>query len=236
MIIPYCIFAQGKLIAPALILLRSTMPHYIILHHVYIKNSIYKIMKYTLPQLIYDYDVLEPYIDAKTMEIHYSKHHQAYLDKLNATLEKYPQISYENPSDLLRHLSRLELEEADRIAIKNNGGGFINHKLFWEIMGPKKEPNTKLIGEITTDFGSIDEFKKIFTDASVKHFGSGWTWLARDKNGKLKIYSLPNQDSPLLLGEEPIITLDLWEHAYYLKYQNRRAEYVQNWWNVLKLI
>ncbi|HBB03075.1 MAG: Superoxide dismutase, superoxide dismutase, Fe-Mn family [Candidatus Peregrinibacteria bacterium GW2011_GWF2_38_29] len=192
--------------------------------------------KYTLAPLPYSYDALEPYIDAQTMQIHHDKHHQAYLDKFNTMLEKYPQITFENPDDVLKNIKNLPVDETDRASLKNNGGGFVNHNLFWQIMGPQKTPDAKLIEEITREFGSVDTFKKLFTDVSVKHFGSGWTWLTRDANNKLKVYSLPNQDSPLSLNETPIITLDLWEHAYYLKYQNRRPEYIDNFWNALKLI
>lgn len=193
-------------------------------------------MKFELSKLPYSFSALEPYIDEQTMQIHHDKHHQAYLDKFNVLLEKYPQIAYENAEDVLKNLKSLSVEEADRQAIKNQGGGFVNHNLFWQIMSPKKSPDKKLIEDLTHEFGSVDAFKKLFTETSVKHFGSGWTWLARDASNKLKVYSLPNQDSPLSLGETPIITLDLWEHAYYLKYQNRRPEYIENWWNVLKLI
>lgn len=192
-------------------------------------------MQKLLP-LPYEYNALEPYIDARTMEVHYSKHHQTYVDKLNGILEKYPTLQEKPAEELLKDLASLEVDEKDRTAIRNFGGGHANHVLFWNIIGPKKEIDEKLVEEIKTTFGSLEEFKKIFTEKSATHFGSGWAWLARNNAGELKIYSLPNQDSPLSLGHTPIITLDLWEHAYYLKYQNRRAEYIENWWNVLKLI
>ena len=202
--------------------------------------------KYTLPPLPYSYDALEPYIDAKTMEIHHTKHHQAYIDKLNAALEKYPKLFEKSAEELVASLNSLEVDDATRLAIRNHGGGVVNHNFFWQIMGhvspkahrggPKKEIDEKLVEEIKTTFGSIDEFKKQFSDVALKHFGSGWAWLVHDRDGKLQIYSTANQESPLTLGHTPLITIDIWEHAYYLKYQNRRAEYIENWWNVLKLI
>lgn len=193
-------------------------------------------MKHELPKLAYSYDALLPYIDAKTMEIHHTRHHQAYIDKLNVVLEKYPNLTGKSLEGMMRGLAGLSMEEADKIIFKNNGGGHLNHSLFWQIMGPKKENDEKLRSEILAAFGSVDEFKKQFTAAAVGHFASGWAWLARDESGKLQIYSLANQDSPYLKNHLPIIGLDIWEHAYYLKYQNRRAEYIENWWNVLKLI
>ena len=198
-------------------------------------------MKYELPKLSYSYDALEPYIDAKTMEIHHSKHHLAYVDKLNNILEKYQDLADNKLEDLIANLHDLPMTEEDKKLLKNNGGGHLNHSLFWQIMGPKKEIDQVLVEEIKKTFSSVEEFKKIFSDAAAKHFGSGWAWLVRDENGKLKVYSLPNQDSPLthpphLSGHAPIFCLDVWEHAYYLKYQNRRAEYTENWWNVLRLL
>ncbi|KKS46618.1 superoxide dismutase [Candidatus Azambacteria bacterium RIFOXYD1_FULL_42_11] len=193
-------------------------------------------MKYELPKLEYGYDSLEPYIDAKTMEIHHTKHHQGYIDKLDAVLEKYPTIADKRLGDLIKELPTLAIDETDKTVLKNNGGGHLNHSLFWQIMSPQKNIDTTLAEEITKTFNSTDEFKKLFSDTTTKHFGSGWAWLVRDEGGALKVYSLPNQDSPLALGHTPIFGLDIWEHAYYLKYQNRRAEYVDNWWNVLKLL
>ncbi|MBI4010405.1 MAG: superoxide dismutase, partial [Candidatus Aenigmarchaeota archaeon] len=189
----------------------------------------------------YSYDALEPCIDSKTMEIHHVKHHQGYIDKLNTVLEKYPDLLQRKLEDLAGDLHNLPMSEEDKKILKNNGGGHLNHSLFWQIMGPSKEINGALVEEIKKEFGSVKEFKTIFSQAAVSHFGSGWAWLVRDDSGKLKIYSLPNQDSPLmhpphLNGHTPIICLDVWEHAYYLKYQNRRQEYVENWWKVLKLI
>ncbi|GBD33961.1 Superoxide dismutase [Mn] [bacterium HR34] len=193
-------------------------------------------MKYTLPQLPYSYDALEPYIDATTMEIHHTKHHQAYIDKVNPILTKYPEFENKTLEEILRDLNNLNIDEKDKIIIRNHGGGTINHNLFWQIMGPQKEVDENLKKEVEETFGGVEEFKKIFSETALNHFGSGWAWLVKDENGKLKVYSLPNQDSPYLLGHIPIIGLDVWEHAYYLQYQNRRAEYIQNWWNVLKLL
>lgn len=192
--------------------------------------------KFELPKLDYSYEALEPYIDAKTMELHHSKHHQTYLDKFNAVLEKYPDLEYGSAEDILKNLELLSVGAEDKMVIKNHGGGYVNHALFWKIMGPKKEIDQNLVENIDNEFGSVDDFRGLFSKMATAHFGSGWTWLVRDESGKLKAYSLPNQDSPLSLGHEPIFAIDLWEHSYYLKYQNRRAEYIENWWNVLKLI
>ena len=193
-------------------------------------------MKHELPQLPYSYDALEPSIDAKTMEVHHGKHHLAYTDKMNAVLEKYPVLAKENPEDLIRKLNELDMDEQDRTMLKNHGGGYINHNLFWKILGPKKEVDQSLLNDVTKTFGSCDMFKQEFGKAALSHFGSGWAWLVRDDTGALKIYSLPNQDSPLTKGHTPLIALDVWEHAYYLKYQNRRQEYIENWWHVLRLL
>lgn len=194
-------------------------------------------MKYSLPQLDYPYDALEPSIDAKTMEIHHSKHHQAYITNLNTVLEKYPEYADEKLEDLLGKLDTLKFkEEKDKNMLKNNAGGHLNHSLFWTLMGKQKEIDKKLVEEIAKRWGSVDEFQKLFSQTGLGQFGSGWAWLVRDTDGKLVVYSLPNQDSPYLRGHTPVIGLDVWEHAYYLKYQNRRAEYIENWWNVLKLI
>ncbi len=193
-------------------------------------------MSYTLPPLPYDFNALEPYIDAKTMEIHYTKHHQTYLDKFNKALEKYPELAGKPAEDIIKNINDLKIDEKDCLAIKNNGGGFINHNFFWQMMAPQKQIDGKLVDEINQSFGSIEDFKKQFTDAAVNRFGSGWVWLVRHNGGKLEICSTANQDSPLSLGHTPLIALDVWEHAYYLKYQNKRADYIEAWWNVLKLI
>ena len=193
-------------------------------------------MKHALPKLPYAYDALEPYIDAKTMELHHTKHHQAYIDKLNATLEKYPDLQEKSVEDLLLGWEKLSIDEKDKNMIRNHGGGHANHSLFWQIMGPKKEIDEKLVADIESTFGSVEEFKKLFGQIAASQFGSGWAWLARDENGKLHLHGMPNQDLPLLHGHTPILGLDVWEHAYYLKYQNKRPAYIDAWWNVLKLI
>jgi len=191
---------------------------------------------FELPKLNYEYNALEPFIDATTMEIHHSKHHQAYITNFNAVLEKYPALQNLSSEEIVKNLNGIEVTEEDRKKIKNHGGGFINHSLFWEIMGPEKQINEQLLADINTEFTSLEKFKADFTQSAIGQFGSGWAWLVYDENGKLKIYSLPNQDSPLTIGHKPMICLDVWEHAYYLKYQNRRVDYINNWWNVLKLI
>ncbi len=193
-------------------------------------------MKYTQKPLPYAFDALEPYIDAKTMEVHYGKHHAAYINNVNALMEKYPDLLEKSVDSLLSNLSRTPFDEKDKQAFINNAGGAVNHSLYWDIMGPKKEIDEVLSDELKKEFGSIDEFKKIFTQTAISRFGSGWAWLVRNTENKLEIYSLPNQDSPKSKGHTPIIGLDVWEHAYYLKYQNRRAEYIEAWWNILKLI
>lgn len=193
-------------------------------------------MTFELPKLAYAYDALEPFIDAKTMEVHHGKHHQTYTDNFNAVIAKYPELADKSAEEILKNLNSLQVDEKDRTAIKNQGGGYLNHKIFWEIMSPQKEVDQSLKDEIERTFGSLEEFKKLFTEVATKQFGSGWAWLVRDENGSLKIYSLPNQDSPLTLGHTPIFCLDVWKHAYYLKYQNRRAEYIVNWLNVLKFL
>lgn len=191
---------------------------------------------YQLPHLAYPYDALEPYFDRQTMEIHHQKHHQTYLNNLNQVLEKYPQLAQRKLEDLLRTPPASTIDPKDLTFFKNNAGGYLNHNLFWQILGPQKETDANLVAEIEKAFSSVDEFKKIFAQAAISHFGSGWAWLVRTSEGNLKVYSLPNQDTPYQNNDTPLITLDLWEHAYYLKYQNRRAEYVENWWDVLKLL
>jgi len=192
-------------------------------------------MSHTLPQLSYSYDALEPHIDAQTMEIHHSKHHQAYVDKLNTAFEKYPELQEKKLEDLMRELEGLSIDEKDKTAIRNNGGGHLNHSLFWEIMGPEKQVDENLVKDIESTFGSVNEFKKLFSEAALTRFGSGWAWLVRNSD-KLEVYSTANQDSPYLQGHAPVIGLDVWEHAYYLKYKNKRPDYIDAWWNVLKLI
>ncbi|OGE88429.1 MAG: superoxide dismutase [Candidatus Doudnabacteria bacterium RIFCSPLOWO2_02_FULL_49_13] len=194
-------------------------------------------MKHELPKLNYGYDALEPHIDAKTMEIHYTKHHQAYVDKLNAAVEKYPDLVGRPLDELLLNLSTLKVDEADRTAIRNHGGGHFNHSLFWKYLDPANQKDELLVKEITSTFGSVDEFKKQFTDSATKLFGSGWTWLVRNgQTSKLEIKNLGMQDAPIMTGLQPLLGLDVWEHAYYLKYQNKRTDYIAAWWSVLKLI
>ena len=194
-------------------------------------------MKHELPKLSYSYDALEPFIDAKTMELHHTKHHQTYVDKLNAALEKYPDLMGRPVEELLMNLASLKVDDVDRLAIRNHGGGHYNHSLFWKYLDPANKKDELVVKEISSTFGSTEEFKKQFTDSATKLFGSGWTWLVRNgSNSKLEIKNMGMQDSPLMSGLEPILGLDVWEHAYYLKYQNRRPEYIENWWKILKLI
>lgn len=193
-------------------------------------------MKHQLPKLTYEYNALEPHIDAKTMEIHYTKHHQAYIDKLNALLDKHTQLQNKPLEKLMTDIDTLGLAENDKLVLRNHGGGHLNHTFFWSIMGPTKKVDEDLVSRITKTFGSLDTFKEEFSNAAINRFGSGWAWLVEDDTQTLKVYSTPNQDSPYLQGHTPLIGLDVWEHAYYLTYQNRRAEYVKSWWNVLTLI
>jgi len=188
---------------------------------------------FKLPPLPYSYDALEPYIDAETMKLHHDKHHGAYVAKLNDAVNKYPELKDKSLEYLLTHLNSLPSDI--RETVRNNGGGHYNHSLFWIIMGKNKggEPKGKLKEDIIKTFGSFENFKKEFNTAALDRFGSGWAWLIKDNNGKLKIISTANQDSPIMEGIQPIMGLDVWEHAYYLKYQNRRADYIKNWWNVV---
>ena len=189
-------------------------------------------MAFTLPPLPYANDALEPHIDAKTMEIHHTKHHQAYVNNLNAAIEKAPELAKKSLDDLMRGINAVP--ESVRTAVRNNGGGHWNHSLFWQLMGPGKggEPTGKLADAIKSSFGDFGKFKEQFAAAGAGRFGSGWAWLITD-GGKLSITSTPNQDNPLMDGKTPILGLDVWEHAYYLKYQNRRPDYIGAWWNVV---
>jgi len=189
-------------------------------------------MAYTLPALPYAFDALEPHIDAKTMEIHHGKHHQAYVTNLNAALEKAPELASVSLDDLLRDLSAVP--ESIRTAVRNNGGGHWNHSLFWTLMTPNGggEPTGDVSAAITKAFGDFASFREKFQAASMGRFGSGWAWLVSDM-GALSIVSTPNQDNPIMEGKTAILGLDVWEHAYYLHYQNRRADYVGAWWNVV---
>lgn len=190
-------------------------------------------MSFQLPPLPYVYDALEPSIDAKTMEIHYTKHHATYLTNLNNALEKAPQLANMTIEQLLTDLAKVP--EEIRAAVKNNGGGYYNHNLYWSIMGPNcgGEPVGKLAAAIKQAFASFSGLKEQVEKAGLTRFGSGWAWLSRRADGSLLIHSTANQDSPISEGLFPVIGVDVWEHAYYLKYQNRRAEYLSNWWNVV---
>lgn len=190
-------------------------------------------MAYTLPSLPYAFDALEPYIDARTMEIHSTKHHAAYVNNLNAALEGLDALASRSIEDLLRNIN--DVPEAKRQAVINNGGGHANHALFWEIMGKGKggEPKGAIGDAIAKEFGSFAAFKETFSNAAKTRFGSGWAWLWLDNDGRLHVSSQPNQDSVYMLGHTPILGLDVWEHAYYLLYQNRRPDYVEAWWNVV---
>jgi superoxide dismutase, Fe-Mn family len=189
-------------------------------------------MAIEVPALPYAYEALEPYIDSQTMHLHHDKHHQAYVDNFKAALEKAPELKDKNPEDILRNISAVP--EAVRTAVQNNGGGHVNHSMFWAIMGPNAggAPTGAIGDAITKTFGDFAQFQEKFNDAGVKRFGSGWAWLIQGKSG-LEIISTANQDSPLMQGQYPIMGNDVWEHAYYLKYQNRRAEYLKAWWNVV---
>jgi superoxide dismutase, Fe-Mn family len=189
-------------------------------------------MAHAVPPLPYDYNALEPHIDEQTMRIHHDKHHAAYVNNLNTALEKHPGLQSKSVEDLVRGINTVP--EDIRTAVRNNGGGHLNHTMFWEIMGPGKggEPKGGVAEAITSTFGDFEKFKTQMNDAGVKRFGSGWAWLI-DAGGKLVIESSANQDSPLMEGKKVILGIDVWEHAYYLKYQNRRPDYLAAWWNVI---
>ena len=189
-------------------------------------------MAFTLPPLPYDFAALEPHIDARTMEIHHGKHHQTYVNNLNAAIEKAPELAGKSLDDLMRGVN--SLPEAVRTPIRNNGGGHWNHSMFWQIMAPKAggEPGGNLGAAIKSAFGDFAKFREQFSAAGVGRFGSGWAWLI-NSGGKLSITSTPNQDNPLMEGQKAVMGLDVWEHAYYLKYQNRRPDYISAWWNVV---
>ena len=188
-------------------------------------------MAYELPKLPYDYAALEPHIDEATMKLHHDKHHQGYVNNLNAAIEKHPELASHSAEDLVRNLNTIP--EDIRTAVRNNGGGHVNHSMFWAIMKPKGggAPTGAIAEQITKDFGSFDDFKTAFNGTAAKQFGSGWGWLVWD--GKLKIVTTANQDNPLTNGHFPILGNDVWEHAYYLKYQNKRADYLAAWWNTV---
>jgi Fe-Mn family superoxide dismutase len=191
-------------------------------------------MPFTLPPLPYPTDALEPYIDKTTMEIHHGKHHGGYVANLNKALESAPQLAGKTIEELLANNCAI-VPESIRTAVRNNGGGHINHSMFWQIMAPKAggNPQGKIAEAINSTFGSFDQFKEKFTSTATARFGSGWAWLVKDASGKLDLLSTPNQDSPVMEGKFPVMGLDVWEHAYYLKYQNRRPDYISAWWNVV---
>lgn len=189
-------------------------------------------MAYTLPALPYAFNALEPHIDARTMEIHHGKHHQAYVTNLNAALDKHPELHGKSIEDLLKSIT--SVPDDIRQAVVNNGGGHANHTMFWEIMGPGGggAPTGAIADAINSSFGSLDKLKEEFKKAAIGRFGSGWAWVI-DNGGKLVVESTPNQDSPLMSGKKIVFGIDVWEHAYYLHYQNRRPDYVDAWWNVV---
>jgi len=190
-------------------------------------------MAFELPPLPYDYNALEPYIDTQTMQLHHDKHHQAYVTNANNALQGYDQFASMSVDDLLRKIN--QVPESIRTALRNNAGGHSNHTMFWNIMKPNGggQPGGDLANAIQQAFGSFDAFKTAFNDAGTKRFGSGWAWLVLDSSGKLQVISTANQDSPLMDGLYPVMGNDVWEHAYYLKYQNRRPDYLNAWWNVV---
>lgn len=190
-------------------------------------------MAFELPPLPYAYDALEPYIDTMTMQVHHDKHHAAYVNNLNGAIEKHPELAGKPVEDLLRDLA--SVPEDIRMVVRNHGGGTWNHTMFWQIMAPKAggSPRGALADAISAAFGGFDAFKAEFEKAANGRFGSGWAWLVKKSDGGLSIVSTANQDNPVSDGLKPLMGIDVWEHAYYLKYQNRRAEYVTNWWNVV---
>lgn len=190
-------------------------------------------MAHVLPALPYANDALEPHIDAQTMEIHHDRHHNTYVTNLNKALESAPELADKSVEALIADLN--SVPESIRTAVRNNGGGHANHSLFWEVIGPNAggAPKGALAAAIDSELGGFEKFKETFTAAATTRFGSGWAWLALGKDGKLKVYSLPNQDSPIMEGDTPLLGLDVWEHAYYLKYQNKRPDYIGAFWNVV---
>jgi Fe-Mn family superoxide dismutase len=190
-------------------------------------------MAFELPPLPYNYDALEPYIDTQTMQLHHDMHHQTYVTKLNSAVEKYSDLQSKSPDELIRDLN--SIPDDVRTTVRNNGGGHVNHTMFWQIMAPNAggEPTGAIAEVITDNFGDFETFKQRFNDAGANQFGSGWVWLVRSSDGKFEVTSTPNQDSPTTQGHFPIMGNDVWEHAYYLKYQNKRAEYLKQWWNVV---
>lgn len=190
-------------------------------------------MAYELPPLPYPYEALEPTIDTQTMQLHHDKHHQTYVTNVNNALKDHPTLAAMSPTDLIKNL--VQVPESIRPAVRNNGGGNVNHTMFWELMTPggAKQPTGELAQAITSTFGGFDQFKQQFATAAAARFGSGWAWLVVQPGGGLVVTSTANQDNPMMDGQTPILGLDVWEHAYYLNYQNRRPDYVTAWWNVV---
>lgn len=188
-------------------------------------------MPHELPELGYNYDALEPHIDAQTMELHHDKHHAGYVKKLNAALEGHEELQDKPVEDLIRNLN--SVSEEVRTAVRNHGGGHYNHSLFWPLLKKDVQPSGEVLEAINNTFGSLDDFKEQFKEAALGQFGSGWAWLVVNENKELEIVKTPNQENPLTEGKIPILGIDVWEHAYYLKYQNKRAEYVDNFFNVI---
>ena len=189
-------------------------------------------MSFKLPDLSFKYAALEPYIDAKTMEIHHTKHHAGYVQKLNTALERYPELQKKSAEELISNLTGIPEEIIT--AVRNNGGGHVNHRFFWQILSPEKQKcSGRILKKINGTFGGFDAFREKFANAALSRFGSGWAWLIINTEGKLEITSTANQDSPLMEGKTPILGVDVWEHSYYLRYQNKRADYLAAWWNVV---
>ena len=190
-------------------------------------------MPYQLPPLPYAYNALEPFIDEETMHIHHDAHHQAYVNNLNGAVEKHPELFERSPEDLIRNLQ--QIPEDIRTVVRNNGGGHVNHTMYWEIMGPNGggQPSGDLATAISQTFGGLEQLKQQVNQAGATRFGSGWAWLSLGAGGKLVVESTPNQDNPLSEGRIPVLGVDVWEHAYYLKYRNRRPEYLNQWWNTI---
>ncbi|MGI5827936.1 MAG: superoxide dismutase [Patescibacteria group bacterium] len=189
-------------------------------------------MAFTLPPLPYDYNALEPSIDEETMHFHHDKHHQGYLNKFNDALKKYPEWQEKSLEEIMANLEKLP--EEVKTTVRNNGGGYYNHNLFWEVMKPDgSEPSKEMLAILESRFGGLKEFQDEFSAIAANHFASGWAWLAMKPNGTLTLYSTAGHDNPLMVGEKPLLVLDVWEHAYYLKYKNDRAEFIRNWWKVV---
>jgi Fe-Mn family superoxide dismutase len=189
-------------------------------------------MAFTLPPLNYSYDALEPSIDEQTMHYHHDKHHQTYIDKLNSALQKYPEWFSQSLNEILQSLDKLPQDI--QTLVRHNGGGTANHNLYWEIMAPDgTKPSTEILQLLDSRFGGFKEFQELFSKIAADHFASGWAWLTLTKDNQLKVHSTSGHDTPVMEGDFPLLVLDVWEHAYYLKYQNRRAEYIQNWWSVV---